>query len=366
MKLIGLMSGTSLDGVDVAWLESDGQDHLVPGPGRTIAYDPAFRDELRACFGQRTAPHAVIQELTLFHATAIHALLDDMGLGLDDVDAIGFHGQTLFHDPANRVTVQIGDGDFLADYLGKPVIYDFRSADVAAGGQGAPLVPVFHAALVRQALPKHDKPIALLNIGGVANLTIVAGADENLLAGDVGPGNALIDDWLLAHAGMQYDKDGMVAARGVVEAQRLAQWLGDSFFTQPLPKSLDRDHFSQCRVDDLSFIDGAATLTALTVGGIVTALRQLPMMIDQILVCGGGRHNKTIIKNLANQTNIPVRMVDELGWDGDVVEAQAFAYLAARVMAGLPISFPGTTGCPSPMQGGRIATPKNASISIQS
>ena len=357
MKLIGLMSGTSLDGVDVAWLESDGRDHLVPGPSRTIAYDPGFREELRACLGRQSAPHAVIQELTLFHATAIHALLDDMGVGLDAVDAIGFHGQTLFHNPADKITVQIGDGDFLAQYLGKPVVYDFRTADVAAGGQGAPLVPVFHAAMVRRVLPDHDKPVALLNIGGVANLTIVTGSDHDLLAGDVGPGNALIDDWIFAQSRMPFDKNGMVAGRGTVETGRLEQWLSHPFFAKPLPKSLDRNDFAGCRVDDLSFADGAATLTALTVAGIVSALRQLPVHVDQIWVCGGGRLNQTIMRDLASQTNIPVAPVEALGWDGDGVEAHAFAYLAARVMAGLPISFPGTTGCPEPMTGGRIARP---------
>lgn len=357
MNIIGLMSGTSLDGIDVAWLETDGFRHLVAGPGRTIAYDPDFRAELRRWLGQQSAPHSIVQELTLFHATAVHALLDDMGIGLESVDAIGFHGQTLFHDPANRMTIQIGDGDLLARMLGKPVIFDFRSADVAAGGQGAPLVPIFHAAMVRQSAFAGEGHIGLLNIGGVSNVTIIGGGDDDLLAGDVGPGNALIDDWMLRHANMRYDMHGKIAARGIVDIDRVRRWLADPFFALPLPKSLDRDHFRACIVDNLSFMDGAATLTALTIGGIVSALRQLPMPVRQLFVCGGGRHNKTIMQGLASQTNIRVQPVEEMGWNGDTVEAHAFAYLAARVLKGLPISFPGTTGCPVPITGGRVVHP---------
>lgn len=356
-KIIGLMSGTSLDGVDVAWLETDGNRHVVPGPGRTLAYEADFRAELRRYLGQKTAPHAVIQELTLFHATAVHALLDDMGVGLEAVDAIAFHGQTLFHDPANRVTIQIGDGDFLARQLGKPVIYDFRTADVAAGGQGAPLVPIFHAAMVRANQHIGHEYVGLLNIGGVANITIIGPHEADLSAGDIGPGNALIDDWVLRHANMRYDKNGVIAGRGTIDRARLDGWLQDPFFQHPLPKSLDRDHFRDCRVDDLSFMDGAATLTAFTAGAITNALRQVPYPVSRLWVCGGGRHNQTLMNLLAQQTNIPILPVEALGWDGDAVEAHAFAYLGGRVLQGLPISFPGTTGCPTPMIGGKIAYP---------
>lgn len=353
--IIGTMSGTAMDGVDVALLTTDGERVLRPGPTGFYPYAPAFRQELRGILGgadmARIAP--VEQELTRLHIDALRDFIKKHHLDSGGVDYIALHGHTILHDPKNRHTWQIGDGPDLAKALGIPVIHDFRTADVMAGGHGAPLVPVFHAALARD-LPK---PAMMVNIGGVANVTYI-GADGALLAFDTGPGNALLDDWLLQHTGRAMDVDGAIAQSGQVQESLVQQWLADAFFQKPPPKSLDRQAWSRLlsQITSLSLADGAATLAAFTARAIAQSARHLPATAHAWIICGGGRHNHAVMAHLRNL--LPgVRRVDDLGWDGDFIEAWAFAYLAARHLRGLPISFPQTTGVPRPISGGRLAQP---------
>ncbi len=354
-RVIGLMSGTSLDGVDAAWLDTDGVMVTRFGPCLTIPYDDQLRQDLRGILDR--APtldpddrrlKTAVARLTEYHVRAVRDL--DC-----PADLIGFHGQTILHQPDRHRTWQVGNARELARQTGLPVAFDFRSADVAAGGQGAPLVPVFHAALAVD-LPK---PVAVLNIGGVANVTWI-GADGTLVACDTGPGNGPLDDWAARHTGAAYDKDGALARAGQADAAVLARLLGDPYFARPAPKSLDRLDFAAALagsgLDALSPADGAATLVAFTAGAVAAC--RFPAPPRRWLVAGGGRHNPAIMADLRVRLGVPVEPVESLGWDGDAVEAQCFAFLAARVVAGLPLSFPGTTGVPTPLPGGRIVNPR--------
>jgi anhydro-N-acetylmuramic acid kinase len=262
---------------------------------------------------------------------------------------VGFHGHTILHRPAERRTWQIGDGALLARRLGTDVVADFRSADVAAGGEGAPLAPLFHAALAASL----QKPVAVLNIGGVANVTWV-GEGEAILAFDTGPGNALIDDWVQGRTGAAADFDGTLARAGRSSATHVAQFLEAPFFDRPPPKSLDRDDFREIMPEQLSVEDGAATLTEMTAAAVAAARCHFPRPVREWLVSGGGRHNTALMDALSRHLGVPVRPVEAVGWDGDALEAQAFAYLAVRSMLGLPLSLPSTTGVPRPMPGGRL------------
>jgi anhydro-N-acetylmuramic acid kinase len=265
-------------------------------------------------------------------------------------DVIGFHGQTILHLPDARRTWQIGDAAHLAARTRTKVVYDFRSADVAAGGQGAPLVPLFHAALAAD-LPK---PLLIINIGGVANITYL-GADGEILACDTGPGNGPLDDWVMRHTGAPFDADGALAASGLFRQDRLAMLMSHPYFRLPMPKSLDRLTFSALvaqATNGLSAADGAATLAAFTVAAIAAA--PLPERPLRVLVAGGGRKNRNIMERLARIFAVPVSPVEAVGWDGDALEAQCFGFLAVRSLAGLPLSLPGTTGVPTPMPGGRV------------
>jgi anhydro-N-acetylmuramic acid kinase len=353
-RAIGLMSGTSLDGVDAAWLETDGHTIAAFGPSLTIPYDAELKRDLRHILDHAPALPAddagllrATERLTEYHVQAVEAVGRP-------ADLIGFHGQTILHQPHLRRTWQIGDARLLARRTGIPVAHDFRSADVAAGGQGAPFAPVYHAALAR-AVPK---PIVILNIGGVSNVTWVGG-DEDLLAFDTGPGNGPLDDWCAHHTGKPYDRDGALARSGQPDQAVLDRLLAHPYFDQPPPKSLDRLDFAralaQSGLPDLSAADGAATLVAFTVNAIAKAW--LPGKPSNWLVCGGGRHNPALMEGLRAALGAPVDPVDVMGWDGDGLEAQCFAFLAARVSAGLPLSFPGTTGVPHPMSGGTITAP---------
>ncbi|MBI2256891.1 MAG: anhydro-N-acetylmuramic acid kinase [Proteobacteria bacterium] len=353
---IGLMSGTSADGVDAALIEADAEAIYRFGPAISEPYDPAFRQRLVATYGGK-APAAEVaaveRDLTERHALAVRHLLDRAGLAPADIHVIGFHGQTIFHAPAKRRTWQIGDGALLARLTGIDVVNDFRTADVAAGGQGAPLVPIFHKALV-EALPKDTpRPIAVLNIGGVANVTWV-GRDGSLLAFDTGPGNALIDDWAQRHKGRPVDLGGALAKKGRIDDDVLARLLSHPFFDAKAPKSLDRNAFHSTLADHLSVEDGAATLTAFTAASIARAVYLFPEPAQAWLICGGGRHNPVLMEALEERLDAPVKGVDQVGWDGDALEAQAFAYLALRSLAGLPLSFPTTTAVPEAMTGGRL------------
>ncbi len=348
-RVIGLMSGTSLDGVDAALVETDGV--RVGGFGRTltIPYPPRLRADLRALLDRAADlppddPELLRLEraLTLVHAEAVRALAEPASL-------IGFHGQTILHRPEQGRTWQIGDAALLSRETGLPVAFDFRSADVEAGGQGAPLVPVFHAALAASL----SLPVAVLNLGGVGNLTFI-GADGALLACDTGPGNALLDDWALRHTGIPCDRDGALASAGRVDESILATLMAHPFFRRPAPKSLDRQAFHDAldRIAALSPQDGAATLAAFTAATVAATI--LPLPPKRWLVCGGGRRNPAIMQALSARLDAPVEAVESVGWDGDALEAQCFGFLAERVRLGLPLSFPGTTGVRGPQTGGRM------------
>ncbi len=342
MRVIGLMSGTSLDGVDAAFIETDGVAVQARGPALTVPYAPPLRALLRELIAAGdAAPEAAVAEaaakLTMVHAQAVAELGCAAAL-------IGFHGQTILHAPERGLTRQIGDPALLARLTGLPVACDFRLADVAAGGQGAPLAPAFHAAMADGLA----RPLLVVNIGGVANVTYI-GADGTLLACDTGPGNALLDDWMLVRTGQVMDEDGRMAAAGTPDEAILARLLADPFFALPPPKSLDRQHFAHAldAVAGLSTEDGAATLAAFTARAV--ALARVPAPPARVLVAGGGRHNPAIMAALPG-----AEPVEAVGWDGDALEAQCFAFLAARVQLGFPLSYPGTTGVPGPMPGGRI------------
>ena len=348
---IGMMSGTSCDGIDAALIHTDGTSIDDFGPTIELPYDVAFRARLQSCFGGKGPVAAVERELTERHADAVRQLLAEAGRKPSEIAVVGFHGQTIHHAPAQRQTVQIGDGALLAKLTGIDVVNDFRSADVSAGGQGAPLAPVYHLARAQPLA----KPVAVLNLGGVGNVTWI-GDDGTLIAFDTGPANAILDDWALRHTGTPLDVDGALAKSGQPSAVALTKLKSDPYFALPAPKSLDRQHFkalSDAALSGLSAADGAATLVAFTVWSAAEAVRTFPRPAREWLVCGGGRLNPVIMQGLRNALSCPVRSVDEVGWNGDALEAQAFAFMAVRSLRGLPLSFPGTTGVPTPMTGGR-------------
>lgn len=347
---LGLMSGTSLDGIDAALVETDGADVVRPLGAVTEPYDAAFRERLRGCLGEVGPVAEVEAELTRLHAAAVARLLAAVGVPAGEVDVIGFHGHTVLHAPQERRTRQIGDGPLLARLTGIDVVYDLRSADVAAGGEGAPLAPVLHRALAAGL----ERPLAVLNVGGVANLTWI-GPDQALIAFDTGPGNAPIDEWAARHGQGDCDLDGRLARAGRADEGVLARLLAADYFRRPPPKSLDRLDLRPAEGLDLAPADGAATLTAFTAAAVAAALAHLPAPPRRWLVTGGGRRNPALMAELAARLRAPVEPIEAIGADGDALEAQLFAYLAVRSLEGLPISFPGTTGAPRPLSGGRLA-----------
>ena len=355
LRVLGLMSGTSVDGVDVALNETDGERIASYGAGFTVPYADGVRRTIRAAFGAEQpsdATRAAERAVTEAHAEAVQRWSREQGVSLATIDLVGFHGQTITHRPERRFTWQIGDGAALARALGVRVVNDLRLADVAAGGQGAPLVPAYHAALVRDLA----RPLAVVNVGGVANVTWV-GEDSSLLAFDTGPGNGPIDDWCARRAGQRYDKDGMLAAAGKVDRARLERFSEHRFFGRKPPKSLDRGDFSDAWVEGLSAADGAATLTQGTARAIALAARHFPAPALQWIVCGGGARNPTLLRAIAEETRGKVATAADFGWDGDAIEAQAFAFLAVRSLRGLPLTYPTTTGAPRPLTGGRLNEP---------
>ncbi|HQS14939.1 anhydro-N-acetylmuramic acid kinase [Reyranella sp.] len=355
LRALGLMSGTSLDGVDVALIETDGERIGAFGPSLTVPYDDEVRRTVRAAFGAgqpSEATRAAERAVTAAHVAAVRRWASERGIPLSSVDLVGFHGQTITHRPENRFTWQIGDGAALARELGVRVVNDLRAADVAAGGQGAPLVPIYHAALAAD-LPR---PLAVVNVGGVGNVTWI-GPDGALLAFDTGPGNGPIDDWCARRAGQRYDKDGALAAAGKVDRGRLQRFAEHRFFSKVPPKSLDRGDFNDVWADGLSVADGTATLTWGTARAIALAARHFPAPVSRWVICGGGARNPTLLRAIAEETAAKVLTAADLGWDGDALEAQAFAFLAVRSLRGLPLTFPGTTGAPRPMTGGRLNEP---------
>jgi anhydro-N-acetylmuramic acid kinase len=364
---IGLMSGTSQDGVDVALIDTDGERIAQFG---ATACRPYTRDERTLLRGataaaanltERTARPDIVaraeQLVNDAHAEAVETFLAANDLKPADLAAVGFHGQTLLHRPERGLTLQIGDGRALAARLGIPVVYDFRAADVAAGGQGAPLAPIFHRALVRRLDRK--APVAVLNLGGVANVTYIDG--DELIACDTGPGNALLDDFLRLRTGHPLDTDGRKAAAGAVDERMIGRLLQHPFFALPPPKSLDRNDFRSlvgATLDGIGIEDGAATLTALTAAAVAAIVPHLPRAPTAWIVAGGGARNPTLMRMLAQRlAPALVESGHDAGWSTDSLEAQAFAYLAVRSLRGLPLSFPGTTGAPRPLTGGVLAKP---------
>jgi anhydro-N-acetylmuramic acid kinase len=349
------MSGTSVDGVDVALIETDGETVSSQGPSTTLAYDEPLRRRIRDIFGaEKPSPEitAVETALTEVHVEAVKWWSRQSGIALSTLDVVGFHGQTITHRPERHFTWQIGDGAALAKALGVKVVNDLRMADVEAGGQGAPLVPVYHAALAHD-LPR---PLVVVNVGGVANVTWI-GQDKELLAFDTGPGNAPIDDWCARRAGLRFDADGVLAASGTVDRGRVERFSEHRYFGRTPPKSLDRGDFNDEWVNGLSVADGAATLTQGTARAIALAARHFPAPVKQWVISGGGAHNPALLRAIASETRGKVVTAIELGWDGDALEAQAFAFLAVRSLRGLPLTFPGTTGVSRPLTGGKINEP---------
>jgi anhydro-N-acetylmuramic acid kinase len=349
-RAIGLMSGTSMDGIDVAAIETDGMRVGWTAPSMTFPYGA----ELRARLGEAVLHpegdfRGLEAELTDRHAEAVRQYLTSLSPDKRAIDIVGFHGHTVLHRPERRFTRQLGDGERLARTLGIDTVFDFRGADVAAGGEGAPLAPVYHRALAIGLA----QPVVFVNIGGVSNVTYVDG--ETMLAFDTGPGNGMIDDWVFAHTGARYDKDGAIAGRGRVAEERLAQLLDNPFFGRKPPKSLDRLDFSPAPIVGLPLEDGAATLTAFTTRAIAAGLPHFPGTPKRWLITGGGRHNPTLMAMLGAALPGSVEPIEAIGADGDGLEAQAFAFMAVRALEGLPISFPTTTGAPEPMRGGRLA-----------
>lgn len=347
-RAIGLMSGTSLDGVDVALIETDGIAVTRLGRSAMEPYPRAVRDALAALVHDPArAEHDALAdleaELTELNARAVEQL---RALEPGPIDVVGYHGQTILHRPERRYTRQLGNGAALSRRLGLPVVASFRHADVAAGGQGAPFAPLYHAALARDV----PQPVCVLNLGGVGNVTYIHG--DTIVAFDTGPANAMIDDWVGRHAGLLCDEGGRIAAKGTVAPAVLARLMDNAYFATPAPKSLDRNDFSAKPVDGLSLEDGAATLTEFTARSIGAALPHLPGVPRRWLATGGGRHNPTLMARIAAAVQAPVEPVEAVGWQGDVLEAQAFGFLAIRSLKGLPLSLPTTTGVPEPMTGG--------------
>ena len=359
VRAIGLMSGTSMDGIDVALLETDGQAELRQGPAASYPYPAEMKVKLRTALaevrqlrerGDRPGSLGEVERsLTILNTQAVERFLRSNGIAKSAIDLIGYHGQTVLHDPERGLTVQLGDGHLLAQGTGIDVIYDLRAADVAGGGQGAPLAPVYHRAL---AIQRKDLPAAFLNIGGVANVTWVG---VRLLAFDTGPGNALLDDWMLQHTGVAQDANGAAAARGRVNQAALQELLTHRYFGIPPPKSLDRNAFSSAPVAALSLEDGAATLCAFTAATIAKARAHMPQEPKIWIVCGGGRKNKTLMAMIAASVQNALVPVEAIGLNGDFIEAQAWAYLAVRSKLGLPITYPETTGISEPLTGGVLA-----------
>ncbi|MGE7370952.1 anhydro-N-acetylmuramic acid kinase [Neorhizobium sp. NPDC001467] len=368
---IGLMSGTSMDGIDVALLRTDGENRVERGPSYYVPYDPHLRERWKAALEvakaitertQRPGDLGMTERvLTLCHAAAVKSFLARNSLRPAEIDLIGFHGQTVLHRPDEGLTVQIGDGPLLARETGIDVVYDMRANDMTFGGQGAPLVPVYHAALSENLPADCVAPVVFVNIGGISNLTFV-GRDGMLSAFDSGPGNMLIDQWVEAHGGGSYDKGGRIAATGMVVPALADRYLASPFFSANVRRSLDRGDFLPPALGEVSLADGARTLTHVTAAAILKSASFLPEQPKTYVVCGGGRLNDVIMRefaDLAAKQGATVIAAEQAGFDGGSMEAEAWAYLAVRAVRGLPLTFPGTTGVAKPVSGGTWASGKS-------
>jgi len=367
-RAIGLMSGTSMDGIDLAMLETDGDGVVRRGASSFTAYDALFRKRLEQGLetaksikkrSERPGDLAVLEaELTDRHAAAVEVFLTREGLLDSDVDVIGFHGQTVLHRPLHALTVQLGDGERLASRTGIDVVYDLRANDMTMGGQGAPLVPAYHRALAAGLGPEwsEERPVVFVNIGGISNITYIGG-DSDLRAFDSGPGNTLIDQWVKHHAGIPYDSGGAIASEGRVLSGLANRYLASPFFSAKERLSLDRNDFKVPGDEEASLEDGARTLAFVTAAAIAKAQAHLPERAKLWILAGGGRHNRMIVEDLTVATRHTGRVVlaEEAGLNGDSMEAEAWAWLAVRSMRGLPLTYPGTTGVREAATGGVLA-----------
>jgi anhydro-N-acetylmuramic acid kinase len=358
LQAVGVISGTSMDGIDVALIATDGKDAVSARAGATYPYPTELRKELQAVIADpERAGKAPLEDVeaavTKAHGDAITQFLADEAIPANKVDVIGLHGQTICHRPERHFTRQLGSGPEIAKRFGVTTVYRFRHADVAAGGQGAPLVPIYHKALAAEL----DQPLMVLNLGGVGNVTWLD--DDTVIAFDTGPANALIDDFVHLRRGLPCDEGGKIAASGTPDEDMVAAFMQHPYFAMPAPKSLDRNafHAVAAAVEKLSDADGAATLAEFTVAATVAALRHVPRPPFRWLVAGGGRHNAHLMRRLAEELKTTVAPVEAVGWDGDFLEAQCFGYLAVRSLHGLPISLPSTTGVPAPLTGGEQCRP---------
>lgn len=368
---IGLMSGTSMDGIDVAMVRTDGVGVIEAGPSLFVAYEADFRRRIEAALetaqqiGRRDERPgdlgALEQDITLRHARAVEEFLKSSGRDWGKPELVGFHGQTVLHRPQAGITVQLGDGALLARETGVPVIYDMRASDMAHGGQGAPLVPAYHNALAR-CLPQLDAgsfPVVFVNIGGISNITYVS-AHADPIAFDTGPGNTLIDQWVMREGGVPFDAGGAIASEGSIVTGVVEHYLASPFFARPGPKSLDRGDFTLEAVQGLELADGARTLAAISARSILKAAEHMPEPPRLWIVCGGGRKNPHIVGDLrkgAQRAGAGVIVAEEAGLDGDATEAEAWGFLAVRASRGLPLTFPTTTGCREAVTGGVLARP---------
>ena len=363
---LGLMSGMSLDGIDAALIRTDGSQIFEFGPTLFVPFEPLLRQNLGSILGAMPSEARVmpiVHDYTRANIDCVQALLATSGFKPDEITVIGFHGQALWHK-SRRVhgvgaTCQVGDAAWLARATGIRVVHQFRLADIEAGGEGAPLVPIYHKALMEH----HPEPVMCVNIGGIANVTwigLAMNGHRQMKAFDVGPGNTLIDQWMMSQLSLPCDKGGECALKGAVDRQSLEQMVAQSSFDQSPPKSFDRLNFAMGPVSHLGLEDGAATLTQLTVEGIVSSINFVPVIPQSWIMMGGGRHNQAILKALQERlltllgADVKVKTAEKMGLRGDFIEAEAFAYLAMRHLNGLPLSFPSTTGAKAPTCGGQL------------
>lgn len=377
MKVLGFMTGTSLDGVDMAVLETDGEAQLTFGPWAEMPMPGNTRAILEATIKAALAWPRSEAEPSIFdearraivecHFQAASEFLTRNGLGFSDFDVLGVHGQTVLHErPKGGVkgrTIQLFDGQAFADLTGVPVVCDFRQADIEAGGEAAPLMPVYHQALVENA--KIDLPLVVINLGGVANITAIS--DKGLIAMDTGPANGLMDQWMRRHGRGDFDNEGRIAATGKIHDDILAVYMAHDYFKATAPKSLDRYDFNLQAIEGLNFEDGLATLSAFTLKSLLAGIRLTGVTPQTIILAGGGRHNRHLVGQIkAALTLAKVLLAEDLNWRGGALEAEGFAYMAVRSLKGLPISFPGTTGVKMPLTGGVVSYPKNRPQSLAS
>ena len=352
---IGVISGTSMDGIDVAAIRTNGTNDIQRIAGTTFAYQPELRDRIAALLQDHQSARydpleSLEQAVARSHSKAVLAFLREHTISANDVHIVGLHGQTVLHRPDTGFTRQLCDLEYAADLLGIDVIGDFRQADVTAGGQGAPLAPLYHQAITGG----QPLPVIVLNWGGVGNITYI---DKNtVLAFDCGPASAIIDDFVMRRTGNPFDRNGTLALSGTADDMLVARLMQNEFFRTPPPKSLDRNHFHDLigLDENISTADGTATLTQFTIKATAAALVHCPQTPKTWIVCGGGRLNQALMEGLQKSTNIPVQPIENIGFDGDFIEAECFAWLAMRSLAGLPLSLPTTTGVPKPLTGGTL------------